>query len=486
MNLRENITKFLKSNAIPLKEATSGQLSGGMGMIDPDDNRFRRLNQQSRDLSHLTAERQREIAYHMVDTNPFAKRVIEMKKDFIVGDVARWTITAEDEKVQDILDAHWNDPVNDWPSKLESRVRELGMSGEQCYTVETGADGIVRLGYVDPGVIVAVKTVEDNFEVPHEIFLQKKIVESEDLKLKVVRYDMAQKRLVGLMEGEEDQYESACFFFAVNKPIKATRGRSDLFSMSDGIDMLDKFHWNRMERTQLMNAYIWDWTCDGLNGEEIKAFAKSQGGSPSPGSSRYHNESVKVEAVTPNLQSADASQEGRMMRTPLLVGAGLPEMWLFGVGEDANRASAYEMGDPPMRMLRARQNYVSLSMIVPILRYQIAEAIENGRLSQDVDQDFTLDVPEISSRDMKKIADTLESVGRTLSAATGTFLSRETATEMFAFVASQVGMDVDAEQEKERLTAEGELENDTDLEGLFLPQNGAVDPDRALVLPDEE
>lgn len=174
------------------------------------------------------------------------------------------------------------------------------------------------------------------------------------------------------------------------------------------------------------------------------------------------------------------------MRTPLLVGAGLPEMWLFGVGEDANRASAYEMGDPPMRMLRARQNYVSLSMIVPILRYQIAEAIENGRLSQDVDQDFTLDVPEISSRDMKKIADTLESVGRTLSAATGTFLSRETATEMFAFVASQVGMDVDAEQEKERLTAEGELENDTDLEGLFLPQNGAVDPDRALVLPDEE
>ena len=485
MNIKKRLLNFVQSNAAPLREANMGHSQATLSTLDSDDHLYRRLTQTTRDLGSLTAERQREIAYFLADVNPFAKRVIDMKKDFIVGDVKQWKIQSDNEDVQTILNAHWNDPINDWPNKLESRVRELGLAGEQCYTAVTGEDGIVRLGYVDPGVIKAVRPLEDNFEIFVEVILKAKEAAGKEVRLKVVNYNLSKGRYVGISkdaEGADAKYQDQCFFFAINKPIRATRGRSDLFSVSDGIDMIDRFHWNRQERTALMNAFMWDWTLEGMDADEVREFAKNQG-APKPGSSRYHNESVKVEAVTPNLQSHDASEEGRMMRTPLLVGSGFPEHWLFGVGDNANRASAYEMSDPPMRMLAARQSYIVNSILSPIFRFQVAEAAHKGMIKDKKNLTFSIEVPEISSRDLKKSADVLESVGRTCNAAIDVYVSRRTAIELFAFTASQLGMEVDAKKEMKRLSAEHQAQIKNDLEGLVLPgqngnaHNGRAEPD---------
>ena len=132
MNIKKRLLNFVQSNAAPLREANMGHSQATLSTLDSDDHLYRRLTQTTRDLGSLTAERQREIAYFLADVNPFAKRVIDMKKDFIVGDVKQWKIQSDNEDVQTILNAHWNDPINDWPNKLESRVRELGLAGEQC------------------------------------------------------------------------------------------------------------------------------------------------------------------------------------------------------------------------------------------------------------------------------------------------------------------------------------------------------------------
>jgi hypothetical protein len=486
------LSQFVKQNSLVFKEALGSSSFGSLSMIDSDDYLFRRLDQRTRDLGSVNEEKQREIAFHLSDTNPHAKRIINMTRDFIVGDSEEWQIQAGHDKIRDLLNAHWNDPINDWGAKLESRVRELGLSGEQCYTAKTGPDGIVRLAYVDPGFIAAVRRDPKNLEIMTEVILKKDPGE-KDKKLKVINYDMDEGRMVGirtdgagkptkgfLADGtpfDDTVYEGQCFFWAINKPINATRGRSDLFAMADSLDMLDRFHWNRMERSALINAFIFDITCKGMTKEEIEAYAKNQT-PPRPGSRFYHNEQIEMEAVAPNLNAGDAAEEGRMMRVPVQVGSGLPEHWLFGVGDNANRASAYEMGDPPIRMLTTRQLFV-LRMLYRIFRFQVDEANEMGLLSgvpPDKLYDFSMNVPGISSRDMVRASSVLTSVAQALLIGlTQKILSWQRAVEVFAFALSQMGLEVDAEDELKRIEDEMADQDAEDMGGLDLPgSNGQV------------
>lgn len=473
MNLTESLARFVNGNAIaPFQEAAPGSPVPGFPAIDSDEHLFRSLIQQTRDLGAITLDKQREIAYHLADTNPFAKRIVHQGRDYVVGDADKWTIHAEDPKVQELLQAHWDDPVNAWVDKLESRVRETSIVGEQCYTATTGPDGIVRLGYVDSGRIAVVKQNSDNCEILEEITLKKKSVSEDPKVLKIINYDMEEGRLVGIGDKPADQtkYADSCFFWRLNAPITATRGRSDLFALADALDMLDRFHWNRMERAALMNAFFWDVTVKGMSEPELKEWAKGQT-VPKPGAMRIHNENVEWEAVTPNLQGQDASAEGLMMQTPVLVGSGLPRHLLMGTGDDANRASAYEMGDPPMRMHNTRQLFI-VRMIYRVFRYQIDEAKALGQLSgvpAKLLYKYSLDVPEIQRRDVAKLASALESLGRTVSALLGRVVSTETAVRQYAFVSSQLGYEIDADDELKRLKDEAEGQDEKDVGGLVLP-----------------
>ncbi len=472
MNLTRTLSRFVESNHVAtasLREASLGYSLASLSTIDTDEHLFRRITEVSRDLGSLTHERQREIAYYLADVNPFAKRIVNMTRDFVVGKGREWKIQATNDKVRELLKKHWNDPINNWKSKIRTRGRELGLAGEQCYTAITGSDGIVRLGYVDPGVIGAIKPDPDNFEILREVVLKKKDPGDEERRLKIINYDMSERRLVGKTEGE-DQYVDSCFFFAINKPIRATRGRSDLFALADSLDMLDQFHFNRMERSALANTFIWDVLLKGSDEKAQKDWlAKNK--APKPGAVRVRNESVEWDVVAPNLQASDASQEGRMMRTPILTGSGYPEHWLFGVGENANRASAYEMGDPPMRMVGGRQEDL-IEILEFILRYQIDEAVRAKVLigvKEEELYDYSIDAPEISSRDMQKAAQTLEAIGRALASALLTeIITPKTAIGLFAFAAAQMGMAIDAEAEiKALLAAQGEKDK-ADFDGLNL------------------
>jgi hypothetical protein len=464
-----------------------GHSMATLSHIDADEHLYRKVTQSTRDLGTLTQERQREISYYLYDTNPFAKRVINQTRDFVAVPAEQWSIEHEDEELNAIVKRFWSDPINAWVKRLPDRVKELGLAGEQCYTLVTGKDGIVRVGYVDPAFIFKVNPDARNREIIESISLKEKNL-GEPLALKVVNYDLDEGRMVGLdrlQQADGDgEFVGQCMFWALNKPTNATRGRSDLFVLADTLGMLDDFHWNRMEKSALANSFVWDVLCKNMNEAQIKEYAKSQN-APRPGTARFHNENVEWQAVAPSLNAEDASADARMFRIPVTAGSGIPEMWLFGVGEDANRASAYEMVDPPMRMMAERQAFV-VGMIVDIVRYQIDMAIEIGKAGMIDDPaeryNFSINVPEISSRDMSKAATSYQSVttATALNVEQG-FLSRETAVGVIAFTTSQLGYDVVAEQEIERMEAEDEEQAEKDL--LNPPQ---LPPDPVVPEPDPQ
>ncbi len=145
MSLSEKIGRRLFGKII---EAEANRIAAAIpsgGGIDNDEHLYRKLTGNSKkDLSPLKQERMLQIAYHLYENNPLAHRIVEMTKDFIVGEGI--TYEAADEKVKDVLDAFWCDPVNMWDLKQHQKALELGLYGEQCYAAfvneHSGAAGL--------------------------------------------------------------------------------------------------------------------------------------------------------------------------------------------------------------------------------------------------------------------------------------------------------------------------------------------------------
>ncbi len=118
-----------------------------------------------RDLEPMAQERVRKLAEYLWQTNLLANRLVELPLAYLLAEGV--TLQCVDEDQQKLLNAFWADPINNWPLKLEGRVRALGLLGEQCFVAHVReGDGFVRLGYLDPRQIAQVVNDPDNPEQP--------------------------------------------------------------------------------------------------------------------------------------------------------------------------------------------------------------------------------------------------------------------------------------------------------------------------------
>lgn len=329
---------------------------------------------EGRDLAPLMQTRMQDIAFYLYDANPLAHRIIEMTKDFIVGE--GFTFKAEDPTVQELLEKHWNDPINNWDIKQDQKAMELGLYGEQFYPVFINKhNGHVRLGYLDPTKIEKVVMDRKNPEIIRTVVLKK------DRKGNIKKYKVINPDNSGKLDGE-------IFAFAINKVSNARRGRSDLLCLADWIDGYDQFLFARLERANILNNFVWDVCLEGATDEVIREWLKEQA-LPKPGSIRAHNEKVKWQAATPELEAADASKEANLFKMQILGGAGFPNLW-FGEGGETIRAGSDEMSLPTLKHLQKRQKYFGF-ILKYIFQFVIDRAIEaGGVLKDDVNTKFEI------------------------------------------------------------------------------------------------
>ena len=207
-----------------------------IGSSAPEDFGWTSLTKTiERDLSSTTQERMQQIAFYLYDSNPMAHRILELTKDFVIGDGYRFR--AEAEEVQEVLDDFWNDYDNNWSMKQDTKVLELGLWGEQCYPVQINKHtGHVKLGYLDPGLILKVKQARGNPEKLTDVIYRSGKYARKERGLSIIASDndpksKSFKRLIG-----------DCFFFGNNKVAWSTRGRSDLLCLHPDtiINTIDK------------------------------------------------------------------------------------------------------------------------------------------------------------------------------------------------------------------------------------------------------
>src|SRR5581483_4573745 len=247
---------------------------------------WRRITQSASDLSPLTQERQAQIALHLFDRNPLAKRILEVVKDYVIGEGI--DVDTGDEALRKQIDRFWNDGQNDMDRRVHVLTTELGLYGEQALAVFVNdGSGAVRVVSIDPRSIVAVLPTPGNPDVAYAIGLQAKNAVDDTHYLKVIREDDKPDsptfgELVGaaldeplrLSETQTAQYYQpaglapgvrlvGCFYVAVNKVQSATRGRSDLLCIADFLDLYDRLIFDEAERMSMLRAFVWDVTVKG-------------------------------------------------------------------------------------------------------------------------------------------------------------------------------------------------------------------------------
>jgi len=425
-----------RSVEINRRLAEAYPMVGGSG----EDSLWRSLTtNQDRDLNLLTHRRMQDIAFYLYDSNPMAGRIIEIIEDFVIGD--GFTYSAKDPDVKEVLDDFWNDPDNNLDEEMNINVVELFLFGELCLPVwVNSADGAVKLQYIDPKTILKIRKDFNNPKI-NKTLTWRKPSGSVERELNIINVDKGlRSKTYGKLTGD-------CFYFTINKVSSATRGRSALLRLADWLDGYDQFLFARLERAFLLNNFIWDIQCEGMNKGELEEFVKTLA-TPRPGSIRAHNEKVTWKAETPKLESADASEEAMLFKNQILGGAGFPEHW-FAEGSRTTRATAQEMSLPTLKNLKSKQKKVKF-IIKRIFNFVIDQAIIAGTLSKDVDREFRVIPSPIVSRDNQGAANSISGlVDGLIKAKDKNWIDDKKAKTVLNAVITQLGVDMEIDTDDE-------------------------------------
>ncbi len=450
-----------------INEAVDAQVA--IAGADPDStmadyNYYRRLGAGANtDLPPMTQERMQAIALLLYRNNPLGHRIIDLIASFAVG--GNITFEAEDANVQEVLEKHWDHPINDWERKLFTRVFELGLYGELFMTTNTLPNGDVTLGYISPLRVDRVD-VDPMTGDPAVVWIKPE-AGMKPKSLDIVRYDAlpntnragrSVKKTQGYRVGE-------VFFFAVNQVSDMARGISDIFPLTEYIDGIDQFILNELERTANQSQWIWDVTLAGMSLNYIKTWlAEWHVNPPKPGAVRAHNEMVTWQALAPNINAAQSTEQIRLLRNYALGGAGLPEHF-YGESNTAGRAAVAEMAEPTFKTLSHRQREAKL-MIRDVFNYVIDQKILTGEFPEDIDRRFYINMPKISVRDYSRTAGALRSAAQGLDTLLKDgLIDIDRASSVAQDLLRQLDLESDADQERKQ---EPDSEEDEE-EPTFIP-----------------
>lgn len=422
-------------------------LSLGTMSLDSDDYQYRRLTDgkkvHRRDLSPLAQDRMLEISWFLWEGNPFAKRLITLMKDLILGEGVE--VNADDERLQEAIDKTWNHPVNQLSRRLGEFYQMNSLSGELILPAGVNPiDGRITLGFIEPYQVKDVIPFEGNALIPDEIVMKGESGSSEGKRYKVIRFNPAS----GMLEGE-------VFFHAINKLPNSLRGRSDLMALADWLDLYDQYMFSEVERLHLLSSFVWDYEITGAQSDKEVADKVKKLPRPKPGQVFGHNEKEKLTAKTPDLKATDRSEVARMLRVHIAGSYGFPLSYLGEV--DSNRATIEGQNDILLKTPSARQKEFG-QFINQVVQFGVQNAIQKSpALFRQLKPGWQVTMPEIAAKDIARVGGVLAQVATALDTSINNeTMSKKTAIVIQSAIIKHLGVDIDPNTLADEIDSEAE------------------------------
>lgn len=486
----------------PLREAQSGLA------FDPDDQLrynqggaryFRPITEdKTRDLSPVDQARMAEVAVHLLQTNPLAKRLIERRTNYALGRDVQ--ITCEDEAAQEVLD-NWRQRDR-FDARLHGRVNAWrGAYGEALYTVTVNAvTGAVRTGFIAPDMIEEVVHEHGNLEALTEIVLKTEggkppkrywiiredtdpdspsfgmLVAAPNTGPDAPRFErqrLAYLEARAAAAGGLRHWDGSVFFFRANALPNMLRGISDLWVVADYVDGYETIMWDTMDRAAIVNAFVLWWKWNGLTDEQVAVKAAEMGASvPKAGTTVHTNGAAELAFLSPSLVAAGTERFSDLILSVIATGAGVPDYWL-NASVDPNRASAESMAVPVLRDMEELQRELA-EAIGFMARFVLDQAVLYGTLARK-EYDVRVELPPLGDKQAAQNSAALQQVAAAVATMRAeSLLDRETAVRLLTIMVSLLGVEEDATEVLARLDQEREEQEEREEAAMAVPLPPAV------------
>jgi len=320
--------------------------------------------------------------------NPVAWRIVAITTDYVVGD--RIKISSPRRNLQRFIDKFWNHPKNRMDLRLEAMSDELARAGDLFPVLfRNPADGMSYIRFVTKDRITKIETAKNDWET--ELTYYEQLDEGGTREW----YSPANPRA--------KEADAVMLHYAVNRPMGAILGESDLTTMLPWLQRYSRMLEDRVRLHWAVRAFLWIVT---VPTNRVKEKQEQYRTPPESGSIIVKDESEKWEPVSPMLRGSDAQHDLRAVRQMIDAGSGYPPHWR-GESAEANLATATAMQAPTERHLIRRQKYFSY-MLQDIVYRAYQRAAEAGREralpAREYDQLFIVQAPDVSRSDNAELA----------------------------------------------------------------------------------
>lgn len=420
-----------------------------------------------------------KTAWDLWQKSPIAKRVLAMKRDHLIGHKAR--PHTNDEKLTPILDDFWD--INDLEKRSSEFTMQLFGFGEQLFPAfRRDSDGRIRLGYIDPQSIYHVVKHPENTLEDWMVIVDKYDGENytaEKLCYRIIRkaddfvrddevinvhypgkyimhdqVELEDWEIRVLESYDHTDYDGSCFYTKVNAASNMPRGMSDLLQVGDWLDQADEVLFSLGDREQFADFFSFDVTMPGATKEQVRERSDElRKTPPEKGSVNVHTDGEIWQMHSPDLRQSGSVDTFRAILGLILGGMGFPVHW-YGFGDDANRATAAVQADPTTKSLEHDQGIVR-DMFLHMCYFAADQAEIANMYTPEKDMEITLALPEISDKDLTRLAAAMQGLTVSLvNAEDAGWITQRTAATAFARILAELDIHYDVDNEMDEVEKE--------------------------------
>lgn len=331
--------------------------------------------------------------------NPLAKRIIDITADYVLGDGI--TMHSPFAPLDEFIQTFWHHRQNRLDLRLAAMVEELSRAGDLFPVLfRNQGDGMSYVRFVTKDTITQIVTAPHDWETELAYIERSQVAAGEMTDSRTWR---------GPAHPRAAQSSAIMLHYAVNRPVGALLGESDLATMIPWLVRYSRLLEDRVRVHWAVRAFLWFVTVPSNRVAEKQEQYRTP---PEAGSIVVKDDAEEWEVKSPLLRAGDAAHDLLAVRRMIDAGSGFPPHWR-GEPENATLATAEAMQAPAERRLRRRQ-----LTLVYALQDMLYHAYQRARPvaglpplpTTDFRQLFTPAVPDISRRDNLELARSAQSL----------------------------------------------------------------------------
>jgi len=364
--------------------------------------------------------------------NPIAWRIIAITTDYVVADDIR--ISSQTPALNDFIHDFWHHPKNQMPLRLESICDELSRAGDLFVLLfRNPLDGMSYIRFVTKDRIERIESAPRDWET--EVAYYETTADGES------------RKWLHVDAPDAEHAEAVMLHYAVNRPLGALLGESDLTTMLPWLLRYSRMLEDRVRLNWAVRAFLWLVT---VPANKVAQKREQYRTPPEAGSIIVKDESEQWEVNSPLLRGSDARHDLQAVRAMIDAGSGYPPHWRGDAG-DISLATAQAMQGPTERHLLRRQKYF-MWMLEDILYHAYQRAAQVSRIplleTNDYHDLFEAHLPDISRFDNEALARATRDLSQGLSVLASQLrdlpptLAREALSLFFKFAGETVSDEV--------------------------------------------